>query len=141
MERNRFQRELEKIKQQDTWRSLREISSPQGNSIVCAGRAYHNFASNNYLGLANDPRLEEAFIRGVQDYGVGSGAARLINGSLKPFHDLEKILAEWKGTEAALLFNSGYHANVGALSALLSEDDVIFSDELNHASIIDGYRF
>lgn len=121
-------------------RSLREIEGPQGRLLRFEGRDYLNFSSNDYLGLAASPELRAALIRGVERWGSGSGASRLINGSLQPFHELERALAEFKGSEAALLFNSGYHANLGALSCLLGEGDVAFSDELNHASMIDGVR-
>ncbi len=96
--------------------------------------------SNNYLGLANHAAVREAAIRAAADYGVGAGASRLISGSMRLHHALEEQLAAFKGTQAALLFNSGYHANIGAVSALVGKDDAVFSDALNHASIIDGCR-
>ncbi len=130
--------------QYETERGLRryipEISSSEGRVLCHNGREFLNFASNNYLGLAGDPRMKAAWIRGVEQYGVGAGSARLINGSLKPLHELERALANFKGTEAALLFPSGYQANVGVLSCLMPAEGIFFSDALNHASIIDGLR-
>lgn len=135
-----FSDRLAKLKSEHRFRTLSRIDSPQGRILNFEGKNYLNFASNNYLGLACHPALSEAMKRSLRNYGVGAGASRLINGSMTPHHHLEKKLAEFKGTEAALLFNSGYHANLGALSCLLGEGDVIFSDELNHASMIDGMR-
>jgi 8-amino-7-oxononanoate synthase len=132
--------QLREIQEGGRYRTLREIQSPSGRLLVHGDHEYLNFSSNNYLGLAGDPRLKEAMVRGVEKYGVGSGAARLITGSMEPWHQLENELARFKATEAALVFNSGYQANVGVLSSLLSEDAVVFSDELNHASLIDGIR-
>ncbi len=140
MSLERYQTELDKIVSSGNLRILREISGPQGRILHHQGKEYLNFSSNNYLGFAESEELRIAFKRGLEKYGVGSGASRLINGSMSPFHQLERALAEFKGTEAALLFNSGYHANLGALSSLVREGDVIFSDELNHASMIDGIR-
>lgn len=136
----RYQSQLQEIDSRGHTRYLKEIQSPTGRVLIHQGLEYLNFSSNNYLGLAQDKRVGAAFIRGIEEYGVGSGAARLINGSLSPFHELEKILAQFKGTESALIFNSGYQANVGILGCLLGEGDIYFSDELNHASIIDGLR-
>jgi len=135
-----IQKKLSDWDRQGLRRRLREIQSPQGRVIRHGDRDYLNFSSNNYLGLAEDPRLQEAFAKGMGEYGLGSGAARLVNGSLSPFHRLEEALARFKGTQGALLFNSGYQANVGALSCLVGEGDFVFSDELNHASLIDGIR-
>lgn len=135
-----FQKRLVEIENAGLRRELKAVAGPQGRWIRHANRDYLNFSSNNYLGLAEDPRLREAMIRGVRDYGVGAGSARLVNGSLQPCHDLEEALADFKGTEAALLFNSGYQANVGLLSCLLPPEGIFFSDQLNHASIIDGLR-
>lgn len=136
----KLRNKLSELRAESRFRSLRPIESPQGRLLRHEGRDYLNFSSNDYLGLAAAPELRAAFVRGVERWGSGSGAARLINGSLQPFHDLERALAEFKGAEAALLFNSGYHANLGALSCLIGEGDVFFSDELNHASMIDGIR-
>jgi 8-amino-7-oxononanoate synthase len=136
----RYLSQLQEIRSQGKLRQLQEVQGPQGRVLIHEGKSYLNFSSNNYLGLANDPRLTEALIEGARHWGVGSGAARLVTGSMSPFHRLERALAEFKGTQAAMLFNSGYHANVGALSCLAGKGDAIFSDALNHASIIDGIR-
>ncbi len=121
-------------------RSLREIESAQGPRVTIAGREYLLLCSNNYLGLANHPSLIEAACRATRDFGVGSGASRLISGSMSLHHQLEESIAAFKGTEAALVFNTGYAANNGILQGLLGPDDCIFSDSLNHASIVDGCR-
>lgn len=131
------ERELHSAQQ---WRKIRPIASPQGRMIQSDGKSYLNFASNNYLGLAQDPRIITALQNSAAEYGLGSGASRLVNGSLRPLHELEAQICSWKGSEAALLFGSGYMANLGVLSALATQDDIIFSDELNHASMIDGIR-
>jgi 8-amino-7-oxononanoate synthase len=135
-----WEEELKRIKEEGLYRSLRPMTSPQGSEIEIDGRKVLNFCSNNYLGLAGDPRLNAAAIEAVRKYGSGSGAARLIVGNHELHEELETALAGWKGAEAALLFNSGYHANIGAIPALAGEGDIIFSDELNHASLIDGCR-
>lgn len=116
-------------------RTLRLVGSPQGAIIDLDGRSVLNFSSNNYLGLAHHPGL-----RLTTDHGVGSGASRLIVGNLRAHRDLELALADFHGAPAALLFSSGYQANVGVLQALAGPGDVILSDRLNHASIVDGCR-
>ncbi len=121
-------------------RSLRTVESAQSPEIVVDGRAVLCLCSNNYLGLANDPRLTRAAVAATTRFGCGSGASRLISGNVTIHDELERELARWKGTEAALLFNSGYHANCGALPVLAGPGDLILSDELNHASLIDGCR-
>jgi 8-amino-7-oxononanoate synthase len=128
-------RELAALDAQNLRRSLRLVGSPQDAVIELDGRRVVNFSSNNYLGLANHPALR---LRG--DFGAGAGASRLIVGNLRPHRDLELALAEFHGAPAALFFTSGYQANVGVLQALAGPEDVIFSDALNHASIIDGCR-
>src|SRR5436190_19173107 len=135
-----YVKELERMSDAGLRRELTEIEGPQERILRSGGREYLNFSSNNYLGLANHPVLRDAARRGLDAYGVGSGAARLVNGSQSPAHRLEAKIAEFKNAQAALVFNSGYHANVGALSVLASEGDAIFSDALNHASMIDGIR-
>lgn len=135
-----WEEELKKIKEEGLYRSLRPMTSPQGPEIEIDGRKVLNFCSNNYLGLAGDPRVMAGAIEAVQKFGSGSGAARLISGNFLLYDELEACLARFKGAESALLFNSGYHANIGAIPALAGEGDVIFSDELNHASLIDGCR-
>ncbi|OGX24042.1 MAG: 8-amino-7-oxononanoate synthase [Omnitrophica WOR_2 bacterium RIFCSPHIGHO2_01_FULL_48_9] len=119
-------------------RALRTVEGPQGREIIIDGKPVLNFCSNNYLGLADDPRLKEAAIECMQREGFGSGASRLVCGNMSAHAELEKRIMEFKGTEAALLFNSGYTANVGIISSLFGRGDIIFSDRLNHASIIDG---
>ena len=121
-------------------RTLRTIEGAQGPRVRLAGREVLLLCSNNYLGLANHPALVEAARAASARYGVGTGGSRLISGSMLPHRQLEERLAAFKGTGAALLFNSGYAANTGILQGLMGPDDVIFSDALNHASIIDGCR-
>ncbi len=121
-------------------RHLRPIDGAQGTWVTIEGRRVLLLCSNNYLGLANDERLRAAAQRAAAEYGVGAGASRLISGSMRLHHELEEQIAAFKGTEAALLFNSGYQANIGTISALAGRGDAVFSDELNHASIIDGCR-
>ncbi len=132
--------ELESLRAQRLERFLRPIDSPQGPRIRSCGRAFLNFSSNDYLGLANDERLKEAALRAIQEYGAGSGASRLISGSLRSHHDLEEALAAFKGTEAALSFSSGYATAVGAIGALAQKEDVVVIDKLAHACVVDGAR-
>ncbi len=135
-----IEEELERIREENLLRKLRVVSSPQNARVIIDGRELINFSSNNYLGLANHPEIIEAFIEGAKRWGVGSGAARLIVGNHEPHSLLERRLAEFKEKEAALVYTSGYHANVGIISAIMGRGDEIFSDSLNHASIIDGCR-
>jgi 8-amino-7-oxononanoate synthase len=121
-------------------RRMRPIDGPQAAEVQVDGRSAINFSSNNYLGLADDPLLGHAASVAIEEHGFGAGASRLIAGSLKPHRALEQEVAAWMGAEAALLFNSGYQANVGLVSALVGSEDVVFSDRLNHASLIDGCR-
>ncbi len=121
-------------------RRMRPIDGPQASELVVDGRRALNFSSNNYLGLADHPALLASAFAAGQTHGFGAGASRLIAGSLAPLRELEHALADWLGAEAALLFNSGYQANLGILSGLLGPEDAVFSDVLNHASIIDGCR-
>jgi 8-amino-7-oxononanoate synthase len=121
-------------------RRLRRVDGAQDTWVSVEGRRALLLCSNNYLGLANDRRLRAAAEQAVAEYGVGAGASRLISGSMRIHHELEEEIAAFKGTEAALLFNSGYHANIGVITALAGSEDAVFSDELNHASIIDGCR-
>src|SRR3990167_5543633 len=138
--RERFKEYLEQLQSKNLLRFLRTVESDQGPEIIFEGKKYINFSSNNYLGLANHPYLKQAAIEAVEKYGTGSGASRLITGSMSLHEELEKKIAAFKGTESALIFNSGTQANMGAIPALVGENDFIFSDELNHASLIDGYR-
>ncbi len=132
--------EISSLKEQGLYNNIRTISSAQLPTIVVDGKSVLNFCSNNYLGLANNPQLKERAIEAVEDWGVGPGAVRSIAGTTDLHVQLEERLAEFKGVESALTFQSGYTANLGTISALLSKEDVVFSDELNHASIIDGCR-
>src|SRR4051794_40650561 len=133
-------RQLGSIKQDQLLRTLRPIDSAQGSHIEIGGRTYLNFSSNDYLGLANEPAVKEAAIRAIEQWGAGSGASRLICGSLSVHHQLEEELANFKKTEAALSFSSGYAAAVGTICGLMDKDDVIIMDKLVHASIVDAAR-
>jgi 8-amino-7-oxononanoate synthase len=132
--------ELRQLSEAGLRRRMRPVDGPQGAEVVVDGHRAINFSSNNYLGLAGHRLLVEAAERAMANDGFGAGASRLIVGNLAPHRSLERRIARWKSTEAALLFNSGYHANVGMISALVGPEDVVFSDELNHASLIDGCR-
>ena len=131
---------LDVVRQQGLLRELRRIDSPQAPGIEIAGRKLLNFSSNDYLGLANEPALKEAAIRAVERYGAGTGASRLICGSLAPHEELDEVLAAFKGTEAAVSFSTGYVAAIGTICALLGKADVIVMDRLAHASAVDGAR-
>ena len=131
---------LDVVRQQGQLRELRRIDSPQAPGIEIAGRKLLNFSSNDYLGLANEPALKEAAIRAVERYGAGTGASRLICGSLAPHEELDEVLAAFKGTEAAVSFSTGYVAAIGTIFALLGKADVIVMDRLAHASAVDGAR-
>lgn len=130
--------ELGVIKREGLYRSLRRVEGHQGPKITIDGKDCVNLCSNNYLGLANNPRLKQAAIEAVQKYGAGSGASRLVCGNLKLCEELETRIARFKAQEAALVFTSGYAANLGAITALVGRGDIVFSDRLNHASIIDA---
>jgi glycine C-acetyltransferase len=132
--------ELDNLKAQGLFNTIRTISSPQGAWLVVDGRRVLNFCSNNYLGLANDPRLVAAAKAAIDEHGVGPGAVRSIAGTHSLHVELERRLASFKGAEAALTFQSGFNANLATIPALVGKGDVIFSDRLNHASIIDGCR-
>ena len=132
--------DLEAAEAQGLRRFIEPLASPQGPVVRVDDETLINFSSNDYLSLAADPRLAEAARGGVERYGVGAGASRLLVGDTAAHQDLERTVAAWCGTEAARVFNSGYAANVGVLQALLGEGDVVFSDQLNHASLIDGCR-
>jgi 8-amino-7-oxononanoate synthase len=135
-----FAEELKALRTAALDRHLFEISSSQGPEIEVAGRRLLNFSSNDYLGLANDPRLREAAIAAINEFGVGAGASRLISGTQPPHLRLERTLAEWKGTEAALCFSSGYAAALGTIPALVTKNDVVLLDKLCHASLIDAAK-
>jgi 8-amino-7-oxononanoate synthase len=131
-------RELEALGAKGLRRALEPLASPQGPEVEVGGRRLVNLCSNDYLGLAADPRLRRAAAEAAEREGAGSGASRLVAGDLPVHGALERALAAHAGTEAALLFGSGYHANVGVPPALVGRDDAVFSDVLNHASIVDG---
>ena len=131
---------LEAIREQGLLRALRRVDSSQGRHISIDGQRLLNFSSNDYLGLANEPAIKDAAKEAVESFGAGSGASRLVCGSLAPHHQLEQALAEFKGTEAALSFSSGYAAAIGTIGALLDKEDLIVTDQLVHASIVDAAR-
>jgi 8-amino-7-oxononanoate synthase len=132
--------QLAAIREQNLYRELRRIDSPQGTRVRFEGSDLLNFSSNDYLGFANHPKLKDAAKQAIDEFGAGSGASRLICGSLAIHHELEAALAEFKGTPAALTFSSGYAAAIGTLGALLGKDDIIIIDKLVHASIVDAAR-
>jgi 8-amino-7-oxononanoate synthase len=135
-----IQEHLEALKRLGVYRRMRLVSGPQGPRVLLDGRRVLLLCSNNYLGLADHPRVREAAAHAATRYGVGAGASRLISGNMSIHQRLERRLADFKGTESCLLFGSGYLANAGLIAALAREGDIVFSDELNHASIIDGCR-
>lgn len=137
---NWIQQELDNLEQTGLYNAIRTLNSPQGAWLVVDGRRVLNFCSNNYLGLANDPRLARAAQEGIERFGVGPAAVRSIAGTMELHLELERRLAAFKGVEAAITFQSGFCANLAAIPALVGKEDIIFSDELNHASIIDGCR-
>jgi predicted pyridoxal phosphate-dependent acyltransferase len=140
MNRNDFQKEIEEMKQEGLFRSLKTVESAQGPEVSINGKKILLLSSNNYLGLADHPVLKKAMIEAIQKYGVGSGASRLVSGNMTLHEVLEQKLAEFKEAEAALVFNSGYTANIGLIPCLARRSDVILADRLNHASLIDGCR-
>ena len=129
---------LESRREADLYRHRLTMESPQGPTVRLGGREYLNFCSNDYLGLAAHPRVVEAMQRGAREYGVGSGASHLVCGHSLPHRQLEERLADFTGRPRALLFSSGYAANTGVLTTLLSKGDRVFEDRLNHASLLDG---
>src|SRR6185503_5623428 len=135
-----IQARLDEIDELGLFRRMRLVSGPQGPHVVLDGRPVLLLCSNNYLGLADHPRVREAAADAAMRWGVGSGGSRLVSGTMTIHRRLEERIAAFKGTEAALLFGSGYLANLGVVGALSGAGEVIFSDELNHASIIDGCR-
>jgi glycine C-acetyltransferase/8-amino-7-oxononanoate synthase len=132
--------QLEELRDRGLYRRLRLVDGPQGPQVLLDGRPVLLLCSNNYLGLADDPLVCEAAAEAALRWGAGAGASRLISGNMEPHRQLESSLAEFKGYESALLFGSGYLANTGTIAALAGEGEVVFSDELNHASIVDGCR-
>jgi len=141
---NDFEQDLSQrlagLRQQGLSRALRENDAPCAPRLRLAGQTLLNFASNDYLGLANEPSLKEAAVRAIERYGAGAGASRLLAGSLTPHHELDELFAAFKGTQAALSFSTGYTAAIGVIGALLDKDDCIILDRLVHACIVDAAR-
>jgi 8-amino-7-oxononanoate synthase len=135
-----IERRLEELRDQGLYRRMRCVSGPQGPRVLLDGRPVLLLCSNNYLGLADHPRVREAAAEAAMRYGASAGASRLISGNMTVHRRLEERLAQFEHAEACLLFGSGYLANAGVVSALAQSGDVVFSDALNHASIIDGCR-
>ncbi|MDH5435279.1 MAG: 8-amino-7-oxononanoate synthase [Gammaproteobacteria bacterium] len=129
---------LAKLQSENLYRQRRVVQGPQGPKQVVDGKSCLTFCSNDYLGLANHPDVVEAFKKAADEYGVGSGASHLVNGHSNAHHQLEEELAEFTGRERALLFSTGYMANLGVISALTGRDDVVYEDKFNHASLIDA---
>jgi glycine C-acetyltransferase len=132
--------ELDRMKREGLYGNIRTLESPQGATVKINGKEYLNLCSNNYLGFANDPRLREKVKSMIDKYGVGPGAVRTIAGTMDIHLELERKLAAFKGVEAAIVFQSGFCANLAVIPTLTGEGDLIFSDALNHASIIDACR-
>lgn len=132
--------DIQSLKDLGFYNRIRTISSPQGSRLTIDGKSVLNFCSNNYLGLANHARLKEAAKQATEKFGVGPAAVRTIAGTTDLHVELEKRLARFKGAEAVITFQSGFAANLGTIAAIVGKEDVIFSDRLNHASIIDGCR-
>ncbi len=132
--------ELQALDQQGLYRKLRVLESEQAAHATFDHKSVVNLSSNNYLGLTTHPRLREAALQAVREYGAGSGSVRTIAGTMAIHMELERRLAAFKNVEAVVVFQSGFAANAGTVSAILTKDDVVVSDELNHASIIDGCR-
>ena len=132
--------ELEKLKEAGLFINIRTIEGPQGAWITVDGKKVFNLCSNNYLGFANDPQLKSSAQKAIEMYGVGPAAVRTIAGTTSLHRELERKLALFKGVESTLTFQSGFCANLAVIPAIVGEGDVVFSDELNHASIIDGCR-
>jgi glycine C-acetyltransferase len=132
--------QLNDLKEQGLFNTIRTIESPMDGRIIVDGKDVLNFCANNYLGLANHPRLKEAAKRAIDQYGIGPGAVRTIAGTMSLHVQLEERLAQFKGAEACITLQSGFTANLATIPVLVGKGDVIFSDSLNHASIIDGCR-
>lgn len=135
-----FQQEISSLSKQHLARTLVSIDSGQSTTVDQNGRTFLHFSSNNYLGLAGHLTLKSAAIRAIQEWGVGGGASRLVSGNSRLYIELETMIARFKGTESALVFPSGYAANIGSIAALVQKNDLIFADRLCHASLIDGVR-
>ncbi|NNM88890.1 MAG: aminotransferase class I/II-fold pyridoxal phosphate-dependent enzyme, partial [Phycisphaerae bacterium] len=136
-----LQRAAELRSQRHLQRVLRPVQSAQGTTVEIQGRSYVQFCTNNYLGLANDPEVIDAARAAISRYGTGAGASRLVAGSMDLHHQLEQALADFKQTEAALIFPTGFMANLAVLTTLAGPVDRIVSDKLNHASLLDAARW
>lgn len=135
-----WKKDLQKLAREHLLREISVLDSPSGPLMSLNGQNTLQFASNDYLGLANHPQLKHAALKAIEQFGVGAGASRLISGNLTPHDDLEKALARFFGTEAALILSSGYAANIGIIPSLIAPEGIIFADRLCHASLIDGCR-
>ena len=135
-----LKKKVQELKEQGLYKELVTLEGPSDAECVINGKKVINLSSNNYLGFANHPRLKKAAIEAIEKYGAGAGAVRPIIGNMKIHDDLEKLLAEFKREEAVLAFQSGFNCNAGVIQALTDKGDLIISDQLNHASIIDGTR-
>ncbi|MCN4144896.1 MAG: 8-amino-7-oxononanoate synthase [Thiohalomonas sp.] len=133
-----LKKELLNLEQQSLYRQRKITDGPQQVHLISNGKSVVSFCSNDYLGLANHPGIAKAFKQGVNDYGVGSGAAHLVSGHSRAHHELEEALAEYTGRSRTLLFSTGYMANLGIVNALMGKGDIVFQDKLNHASLIDA---
>ncbi|MBC1520155.1 glycine C-acetyltransferase [Listeria aquatica] len=131
---------LKALREQGLYNEIDSLQGPNGAEIEINGKQLINLSSNNYLGFSNDARLKKSCVEATEEFGVGAGAVRTINGTMTIHDELEKRIAEFKHTEAAIAFQSGFNCNMGAISAVMTKKDAIISDELNHASIIDGCR-
>ncbi|PGM95129.1 8-amino-7-oxononanoate synthase [Bacillus cereus] len=136
--RAHLQSKVEQLKEQEQYRNLHVTERPEETWLIRNKKRMLNLASNNYLGLAGDERLKEAAIACTRKYGTGATASRLVVGNYPLYEEVERSICDWKDTERALIVNSGYTANVGAISSLAGRHDIVFSDKLNHASIVDG---
>jgi 8-amino-7-oxononanoate synthase len=135
---NSIQKQLDERAEANLYRHRRLVESAQGRELLVDGKSLLNFCSNDYLGLANDQRVKDAFQHGIGQWGVGSGASHLVCGHTTAHHELEEALADFTGRPRCLLFSSGYAANIGTINGLLGNQDYIFEDRLNHASLLDG---
>ena len=137
---NYLKEKIEDLKKEGVYRKLPVVEGANEAEIILNGKKVINLSSNNYLGFANNPRLKKAAIEAIEKYGVGAGAVRTIVGNMSIHEELEKLLAEFKREEAAFIYQSGFNCNAGTIQAVTEKGDLIISDELNHASIIDGTR-
>lgn len=135
-----FEEKLRILRETHIYRSIKDVESKIGLEVTINGKKFINFASNDYLGLSQHPAVREAAVEAIRLFGVGSGASRLLSGGTVIHKKLEELLCAFKGSQSSLILNSGYTANTSIIPSIAEEDDIIFSDELNHASIIDGCR-